>query len=124
MIQTKELNEHATTNATYVRADQFCLDDDDYTCNDATQCFSMESVLEAASYFSSINLMRREIELSVFNATEQSSVRNQQAHMKKFQPRKYHHNEKVLFHKPNTHGMVIIPNQVGEIINELPGGYY
>ena len=43
--------------------------------------------------------------------------------MKKFRPRKYHHNEKVLFHKPHTHGMVIIPNQVGEIINELPGGY-
>ena len=83
MIQTKELNEHATTNATDVRADQFCLDDDDYTCNDATQCFSMESVHEAASHFNSINLMRREIELSVFNATEQPSVRNQQAHMKK-----------------------------------------
>ena len=77
MIQTKELNEHTTTNATDVRADQLnCLDDDDYTCNDATQCFSMESVLETASNFSSINIMRREIELSVFNATEQSSVRN------------------------------------------------
>ena len=77
MIQTKELNEHTTTNATDVRADQLnCLDDDYYTCNDATQCFSMESVLETASNFSSINIMRREIELSVFNATEQSSVRN------------------------------------------------
>ena len=84
----------------------------------------MESVHEAASIFSSINLMRREIELSVFSATEQSSIRNQQAHMKKFQFRKYHHNEKVLFHKPHTNRMVIIPNQVGEIINVLPGGYY
>ena len=32
--------------------------------------------------------------------------------------------QKVIFHNPHIHGMVIIPNQVGEIISELPGGYY
>ena len=84
----------------------------------------MESVVEAASHFSSINAVRREIEISIFNATERSAVKSQQAHMKKFQPRKFQCNEKVIFHNLHIHGMVIIPNQVGEIISELPGGYY
>ena len=84
----------------------------------------MESVVEAASHFSSINAVCREIEISIFNATERSAVKSQQAHMKKFQPKKFQCNEKVIFHNPHIHGIVIIPNQVGEIISELPGGYY
>ena len=121
-VQAKESTK--TTND--ARADQFCFDDeeDDDTCTDVPNCCSMESVVEAASHFSSINAVRREIEISIFNATERSAVKSQQAHIKKFQPRKFQCNEKVIFHNPHIHGMVIIPNQVGEIISELPGGYY
>ena len=123
-VQAKESTK--TTND--ARADQFCFDDeeddDDDTCTDVPNCCSMESVVEAASHLSSIDAVRREIEISIFNATEQSGVKSQQAHMKKFQPRKFQCSEKVIFHNPHIHGMVIIPNQVGEIISELPGGYY
>ena len=59
-VQAKESTK--TTND--ARADQFCFDDDeedDDTCTDVPNCCSMESVVEAASHFSSINAAYREI---------------------------------------------------------------
>ena len=126
IMQAKESTQQIIKETTNdARADQFCLDEeDDGTCSDAKNCCSIESVVEAASHFSSINAVRREIEVSIFNATERSAIKNQQAHMKKFQLRKFQCNEKVIFHNPHIHGMVVIPNQVGDMISELPGGYY
>ena len=86
-----------------------------------TECCTMEELVASASMISNINILRHKIELTNFNEIEKYAERSIQAHMRKFVARTFQCNEKVLFHKPHAHGMVVVPN---EVIAQLQGGYY
>ena len=96
-------------------------------CNEiekCDECCPIEPILTAAAPFSILNALQYEIELKIFNVVEKSTLRRQYAHLKRFSSRKFQINEQFLFQKPHTYGMVIVPNQNGEVIEQLSGDYY
>lgn len=90
----------------------------------SNEVIATSELLETASSYSYLNVVRHEQELQTLNALEKASYRNVHAHMKKFKPRNFTVGERVLFRRPLTFGMVTTINVVGEVCKLLLGHYY